>query len=45
MKTNFKKIYDEHAYKLDGNILADSYSLPVGMSERVYFILSIFSNK
>ncbi|WP_228133196.1 endolytic transglycosylase MltG [Aliarcobacter lanthieri] len=36
------KIYNEHAYKLDGNILADTYSLPVGMSEE-YLIFYLFS--
>lgn len=36
------KIYSEHAFKADGNILADTYSLPIGMSEE-YIILYLFS--
>lgn len=36
------QIYDEFAYKLDGNILADTYSLPIGMSEE-YIIFYLFS--
>ena len=41
-ENKLQKIYDEHAYKLDGNILADSYSLPVGMSEE-YILFYLFS--
>ncbi|QKF73382.1 YceG-like protein [Aliarcobacter faecis] len=36
------KVYNEFAYKLDGNILADTYSLPIGMNED-YIILYLFS--
>lgn len=36
------KIYKEYAYKLDGNILADSYSIPIGMNEE-YIIFYLFS--
>ena len=41
-ENKLQKIYDEHAYKLDGNILADSYSLPVGMNEE-YILFYLFS--
>ena len=41
-ENKLQKIYDEHAYKLDGNILADSYSLPVGMSEE-YILFYLYS--
>lgn len=36
------EIYDKHAYKIDGNILADTYSLPYGMKEE-HMILYLFS--
>lgn len=36
------KVYDEHAYKADGNILADTYSIPIGMKED-YIIFYLFS--
>ena len=36
------KVYSEFAYKLDGNILADTYSLPIGMNED-YIILYLLS--
>ncbi|MDK2041536.1 endolytic transglycosylase MltG [Aliarcobacter butzleri] len=36
------KIYNEHAYKADGNILADTYSIPIGMKED-YIIFYLFS--
>ena len=36
------KVYAEFAYKLDGNILADTYSLPIGMNED-YIILYLLS--
>ena len=36
------KIYNEHAYKADGNILADTYMLPLGMKED-YMIFYLFS--
>ncbi|RLA74844.1 MAG: endolytic transglycosylase MltG [Epsilonproteobacteria bacterium] len=34
--------YDNQSYKLDGNILADTYTLPLGMTESrvIYFLLS-----
>jgi UPF0755 protein len=39
-------VYKEHAYKLDGNILADTYSLPYGMNEdHLIFYLLSQSNK
>lgn len=37
-----KKVYNEYAYKADGNILADTYSLPIGMKED-YLILYLLS--
>lgn len=38
--------YKEYAYKLDGNILAESYSLPLGMREdHLVFYLISFTNK
>mgnify|MGYP001172280951 CR=1 FL=1 len=41
-----KKVYEKHAYKLDGNILADTYSLPYGMNEdHLIFYLLSQSNK
>ena len=36
------KVYAEFAYKLDGNILADTYSLPIGMNED-YIVLYLLS--
>jgi UPF0755 protein len=36
------KVYSEFAHRLDGNILADTYSLPIGMNED-YIILYLFS--
>ncbi len=42
-----KKVYKKHAYKLDGNILADTYSLPYGMNEdhMVFYLLSQSNKK
>ena len=41
-----QETYDKHAYKLDGNILADTYSLPYGMNEdHLIFYLLSQSNK
>lgn len=41
-----QNIYKKHAYKLDGNILADTYSLPYGMNEdHLIFYLLSQSNK
>ncbi len=41
-----KVIYDKYAYKADGNILADTYSLPYGMKEdHLIFYLLSQSNK
>jgi len=38
--------YNKYAYKLDGNILAESYSLPLGMNEdHLIFYLISFTNK
>lgn len=36
------EIYNKHAYKADGNILADTYSLPIGMKED-HLIFYLFS--
>jgi UPF0755 protein len=36
------KLYNEYAFKADGNILADTYSLPIGMRED-YMIFYLFS--
>ncbi len=36
------KIYNKHSYKIDGNILADTYSLPYGMKEE-HMLLYLFS--
>lgn len=37
--------YNQHKYKLDGNILAESYSIPLGMTEsRVIYFLIDYSN-
>ena len=40
-------VYKKHAYKLDGNILADTYSLPYGMNEDhlIFYLLSQSSKK
>jgi len=35
-------IYNKHSFKLDGNILADTYSLPIGMNEE-YLLFYLFS--
>jgi len=41
-----QKLYDTYAYKKDGNILADTYSLPYGMKEdHLIFYLFSSSNK
>ena len=41
-----EKIYNEHAYKADGNILAETYSLPYGMKEdHLLFYLFSDTNK
>ncbi len=42
-----QKVYEKHAYKLDGNILADTYSLPYGMNEDhlVFYLLSQSNKK
>ncbi|RXK07720.1 4-amino-4-deoxychorismate lyase [Halarcobacter ebronensis] len=41
-----REIYDTHAYKEDGNILAESYSLPYGMKEdHLLFYLFSQTNK
>lgn len=37
-----RTIYKEHAFKEDGNILADTYSLPIGMTEE-YVLFYLFS--
>jgi len=37
-----QQVYKEHAFKLDGNILADTYSVPVGMDEQ-YILFYLFS--
>lgn len=41
------KVYKEHAYKNDGNILAETYSLPYGMKEDhlVYYLFSQTNSK
>jgi len=36
------QIYNKHSFKLDGNILADTYSLPIGMNEE-YLLFYLFS--
>jgi UPF0755 protein len=36
------QLYNQYSYKLDGNILADTYSLPLGMKED-YMIFYLFS--
>jgi UPF0755 protein len=42
-----EQTYKKHAYKLDGNILADTYSLPYGMNEDhlIFYLLSQSSKK
>lgn len=39
-------VYSKHAYKVDGNILAETYNLPIGMSEdHLLFYLFSYSSK
>ncbi|MGB1227349.1 MAG: endolytic transglycosylase MltG [Poseidonibacter sp.] len=42
-----EKIYKKHAYKLDGNILAETYALPYGMNEdhMIFYLLSQSNKK
>ncbi len=42
-----KLIYNKHAYKVDGNILAETYSLPYGMKEDhlLYYLFSHTNKK
>ena len=41
-----QKAYDKYAYKLDGNILAETYNLPMGMEEdHIIFYLTSYTNK
>ncbi|MCP4969519.1 MAG: endolytic transglycosylase MltG [Arcobacter sp.] len=42
-----KNTYNKYSYKDDGNILADSYSLPYGMKEDhlIYYLFSITNKK
>ncbi|RXJ87037.1 endolytic transglycosylase MltG [Arcobacter sp. CECT 8985] len=42
-RKELQKIYDEYAYKEDGNILADTYALPYGMKE-YHLLFYLFSN-
>ncbi|MAC83574.1 MAG: 4-amino-4-deoxychorismate lyase [Arcobacter sp.] len=45
-ESKLQSVYEKHAYKLDGNILADTYSLPYGMNEdHLIFYLLSQSNK
>lgn len=45
-RKNLQKVYDKYAYKNDGNILADTYSLPYGMKEdHLLFYLFSTTNK
>lgn len=45
-ENKLQEVYKKHAYKLDGNILADTYSLPYGMNEdHLIFYLLSQSNK
>lgn len=39
--------YNRHAYKLDGNILAETYSIPIGMKEEhlIFYLFSYTNNK
>ena len=40
------KTYTKHAYKVDGNILAETYNLPIGMKEdHLLFYLFSYTNK
>jgi len=41
------KVYKEHAYKNDGNILAETYSLPYGMKEDhlIYYLFSYTNSR
>jgi len=40
------KSYKKHSYKLDGNILAESYNIPLGMNEdRVIFFMIDYTNR
>lgn len=44
--SKLEKIYDKYAYKKDGNILAETYSLPYGMKEdHLLFYLFSTTNK
>ncbi|WP_428026711.1 endolytic transglycosylase MltG [Arcobacter sp.] len=41
-----QKAYDNYSYKLDGNILAETYNLPIGMDEdHLVFYLISYTNK
>lgn len=42
-RKTLQKVYDKYAYKQDGNILADTYSLPYGMKED-HLLFYLFSN-
>ena len=42
-QSKLEKVYKEYAYKNDGNILADTYSLPYGMKED-HLLYYLFSN-
>lgn len=45
-RTKLKDIYKDYAYKTDGNILANTYSLPIGMNEdHLLFYLFSKTNK
>ena len=45
-RSKLQKVYNKYAYKLDGNILANTYSLPIGMKEdHLLFYLFSQSNK
>lgn len=39
--------YNKHAYKLDGNILAETYNIPIGMKEEhlIFYLFSYTNNK
>ncbi len=41
--SKLEKIYNQYAYKADGNILAETYSLPYGMKED-HLLFYLFSN-
>ncbi|WP_419766883.1 endolytic transglycosylase MltG [Arcobacter sp.] len=50
LKLSFPKLqeaYNKYAYKLDGNILAETYNLPIGMDEDhiVFYLISYTNNK